>query len=75
LKAILIGNKALWAHLTKDCVGYVNITTPNGSPVMWVSGLGRTVWVVDIINRLELNWVSEGGDQAALDIDELLKLL
>jgi hypothetical protein len=75
LKTVLIGDKALWKSLTQDCTGYSNVTTPNGTPVMWVEGLGRQVWLVDIISRVELGWVSPKGKQALVDFGELLTLM
>jgi hypothetical protein len=60
MKVVFIGNEKLWFDIigknpSPRSTGFTYVTTPKGTPVLYVSGLGdKELWVVDVLQKVML---------------------
>ncbi len=70
-EVVLIGDKKIYEQMigAEQTTGFVRVSTRKGTPVIFVEGLGREIWLVDIKARLD---VYLGGLTPTKEVLELL---
>ena len=73
MKTILTGNKKLYDRFAGSPVtGFVRVTTPQGTPIMYISSFpASTLWVVDVLSKIDIL----GDEFGYVSIDDFLELL